>query len=646
MLHLRKYHQSSTRPASYKVTSLDEMRSRAFSSGDSRREVAVSWSEHEQKFGGSDQENTRNYARNGKAHRSTAANNNSNPDASTAEESMNTMDPYTTEIVRVLFGPTIGAVLADCSCTYKRTTGRLYVATNALCFYSNIFSSESKYIFWFAQMAEVTKIKNSGVCISMKTNANGTADNAHQQLLRHNFRSFRDRDAVYQIISRLRLASPSSAIAGIPKATRPPPGRATTFDAASLRLLFPESQEVVGGDADITSSRLLTKSLSSISESSSFNKWSKKPKVSRRGRKNHRRIRSQSVDSFDVRRRADTGGSGSTAEGGSDLDSSDDEGHPNDTCNNTDDICTSSRGEGDEVVEDPGRSWLELKEQRLKETVLDSINLSCSLDEFYEKFIANDCRHSFGSFQKSVIGDFELEVKEWEKSKDSTATNCSRRTITFRHPLKHKLGPKDASMEKRQQLHLISGHGILLKSCTYGKGFPAADAFHVEDMWIIESCNADADESGRRGSGVSMSVSFQIQYSKSTMFKKMIDVNTKQEYTQMYDKYMDMVTSALGGEEKPGAAVAEKKIEDETPKVVLETSTAETPLLRMITLFAIAMISIWVLAYYISVLRSRIASLEEQMGEMRQNMLVLQELMATANDNYSPSSEAPLLTLL
>lgn len=60
----------------------------------------------------------------------------------------------------------------------------------------------------------------------------------------------------------------------------------------------------------------------------------------------------------------------------------------------------------------------------------------------------------------------------------------------------------------------------------------------------------------------------------------------------------------------------------------------------------IAMMSILVLAYYVSVLGSRIASLEEQMGEMRQNMLVVQELMATANDNHSPSSEAPLLTLL
>lgn len=625
------------------------MRSRAFSSGDSRREVAVSWSENEQKFGGSDQENnsnTRN-ARNSKAPRSTAANN-SNSDASTVEETMNTTDLYTTEIVRVLFGPTIGAVLADYSCTYKRTTGRLYVATNALCFYSNLFSSESKYIFWFAEVADVTKIKSSGVCIGMRTNTNGTADNAQQQLLRHNFRSFRDRDAVYQIISRLRLASPSSAIAGIPKATRPPPGRATTFDAASLRLLFPESQEVhvAGGNVANTSSssRLLTKSLSSISESSSFNKWSKKPKVSRKGRKKHKRIRSQSVDSLDVRGRADTGESGSTAEDGSDLDSSDDEGHPND--NNTGDEYTSSRGEGDEVVDDPGQSWLNLKEQRLKETVLENIHLPCSLEIFYENFIANDCPHSFGSFQRSVIGDFELEVKKWEKSKDSTATKCSRRTITFRHPLKHKLGPKDASMEKRQQLHLIPGHGILLKTCTYGKGFPAADAFHVEDVWIIEPCNVDADESGRRGNGVSMSVFFQIQYSKSTIFKKMIDVNTKQEYTQMYDKYMHMVTSALGGETKPGAAVAEKKIEDETPKVILETSTAETPLLRMIILFAIAMMSILVLAYYISVLRSRIASLEEQMGEMRQNMLVLQELMASANDNHSPSSEAPLLTLL
>ena len=621
------------------------MRGRAFSSGDSRQEAAafVSWSDAErgQVFGGGDQ------GENGKASRSTAANNTTTTSSSSSSNThvstvgpMNATDLYTTEIVRALFGPTIGTVVADYSCTLKRTSGRLYIATNALCYYSNLFSSESKNILWFADMAEATKIKSSGICIGMKTNANGT--NSTGDAHRHNFRSFRDRDAVYQIICRLRSASPLSAIAGIPKTTRPPPGRAATFDAASLRLLFPESQEVpmVDGNAatSSSSSRLLTKSLSSISESSSFNKWPKKPKVSRRGLKKHRRIRSQSVDSFDLRRRADTGESGSTAEGGSDVESSEDEeGHSND--NDVGGDHTGSRGKGDEAVEEPGQQWMKLKELRLNETVLDAIHLPCSLMEFYEKFIANDCPHSFGSFQKSTIGDFELEVKNWEKNEEGSATNSRKRTITFRHPLKHKLGPKDASMEKRQQLHLIPGHGILLKSCTYGRGFPAADAFHVEDMWIIEPCNAE--ESG--SSGVSMSVLYSVSYSKSTMFKKLIDANTKQEYTQMYNKYMNMVISALG-ETKPGVTVAETS-EEEKPEVALEIP-AEAPLSKIIALFVVAMFSILALAYYISVLRSRVASLEEQMEEMRQNMMVLQQSVAAANDMHSSSSEAPLLTLI
>jgi len=649
------------------------MRTRAFSSGDSRLEVAaavggVSWSDHQsQAFGGnaSDQENTRTQnggvscsdhqsqafggnasdlentrTRNSKASRPTAANNNTSMGSNALTEPMNATDLYTTEIVRALFGPTIGAVVGDYSCTFKRTSGRLYMATNALCYYSNLFNSESKYVFWIADMAELTKIKGSGVCIGMKTNSNGTTGNAQQQL-QHSFRSFRDRDAVYQIICQLLSAFADSAIIGPPKTTRPPPGRAATFDASSLGLLFPESEAGADAATSYSSSRLLTKSLSSISETSSFNKWSKIPKASRKGRRKHRRIRSQSVDSsFDLRRRTDTGESGLTAEGGSasDVDSPEDEGQSNHDIGGDD---TYVQAEGNEMVEDSAHSWSKLKEGRLKEIVLDDIHLPCSLLEFHKFFIADDCSHSFASFQKSVIGDFELGVEKWEKD-NSVGTNSSKRTITFRHPLKHKLGPKDASMEKCQQLNLIPGHGIMLKSCTYGKGFPAADAFHVEDMWIIEPRNAD--ESSSPGSSVSMSVFFQIHYSKSTMFKKMIDTNTKQEYTQMYDKYKDMVASTLGGETKPSGAVA-AGIKDERSKPIVEDSTAETPLQRTIALFAIVILSILALAY-ISSLRSRVASLEQEMEEMRQNILLLQQSVTAANDIHSPPPKAPLLTLL
>ena len=182
----------------------------------------------------------------------------------------------------------------------------------------------------------------------------------------------------------------------------------------------------------------------------------------------------------------------------------------------------------------------------------------------------------------------------------------------------------------------------MLKSCTYGKGFPAADAFHVEDMWIIAPC--DANKSGHQGGGVTVSVLFQIHYSKSTMFKKMIDANTKKEYAQMYNKYTEMVESALGGETKP-SDVPSVKLEEENPnKLIKEAPPAEVPVLKIIALLAIVSLSVFALAYYVSILRSRVALMEEQMEEMRQKMALLQRSVASVNDMNSP--EAPLLTLL
>ena len=485
-------------------------------------------------------------------------------------------------------------------------------------------------------MVEARKIKSNGICIVMKATSGADAQQ-QQPLQQHNFRSFRDRDAVYQIIRRLHLASTDAEGVRVSNTSRPPPERAATFDASSLGLLFPDAQE--GGaagaaTASSSSSRRPTKSFSSISESSSFNKWPKKAKVSRRGRKKHRRIRSQSMDSFAFRSRTDTGESGSTVDG-SDVDSSDDEGQ---SASGDD---AYFRSKGDELVEDPAEHWSKLKEQRLKETVLDEIHLPCSLNEFYEKFVTDDCPHSFGSFQTSALGDFELEVDKWGKD-NGVATSSRTRTITFRHPLKHKLGPKDASMEKRQHLHFIPDYGIVLKSCTYGKGFPAADAFHVEDMWIIAPCNAN--KPGHQDGGVTMSVLFQIHYSKSTMFKKMIDSSTKQEYTLMYNKYTEMVASALRGETKPSDVLSVKPEEEKPNKLMKEAPSAEAPVLKIIALLAIVSLGVFALAYYVSILRSRVALMEEQMEEMRQKMALLQRSVASVNDMNSP--EAPLLTLL
>ncbi len=602
--------------------SIATMRARAFSSGDTRQEAAglnVSWSQDV--FGGtgtSDGEKENNLALSSSRADNDPSCTISDDDAAKPISGRNKANSaasaslYTTEIVRALFGPAIGSVVGDYSCSYKRNSGRLYLANNAICFYSNLFGSESKYILRLTEITRVSKIKNSGICVK---------DSAG---LDHNFRSFNDRDVVYDIIGRLhsaragssnnntsasrsdsRSTPASSSFGAFGAGAMAPSAQAATFvglalaDADALRKSYSDESGAIAsrGGTSVTD-RL--KSFSTLSDASQSMKWPKTRRNSKRRKKNHRRLRSKSVDTFDRISMSEF----DTAE--SESASSDHEMLSEEEQHHLDDMI-----EAPLAAEAPAQLWSTLTEKKLKETALDNVHLSCNLDSFHDKFLKDDAPFAFGKFQTSRIGDFELEVESWAECGEYSG---DKRVIKFRHPLKHKLGPSSAAMEKHQFCHFIRGHGLLLKSCTYGKGFPAADAFHVEDMWMIEP-----SDSG----GVTMTVLFQVHYSKSTMLKKLIDSNTKQEYTTMYTKYLDMVASALG-EKKAESAEAASVEEKNTSLAATEavSTPARTPFLHydviIISLVVVAM------AYYISMLRSRVQYLEEQMDDMKQAFLQMQ----------------------
>ena len=61
-----------------------------------------------------------------------------NDAASSSESSTKAQQAYTTEIVKALFGRdgSSGVVVGNYSCSFQRQSGRLYVSTDALFFYS------------------------------------------------------------------------------------------------------------------------------------------------------------------------------------------------------------------------------------------------------------------------------------------------------------------------------------------------------------------------------------------------------------------------------------------------------------------------------------------------------------------------------
>ena len=68
----------------------------------------------------------------------------SSPARAPVNSSSSSKQAYTTEIVKALFGGAVGEVILDCSCSFQRQAGRLYIANKGLYFYSNLFGFEKK----------------------------------------------------------------------------------------------------------------------------------------------------------------------------------------------------------------------------------------------------------------------------------------------------------------------------------------------------------------------------------------------------------------------------------------------------------------------------------------------------------------------
>ena len=103
--------------------------------------------------------------------------------------STNSKQAYTTEIVKALGGPA-GDVVQDVPCSYQRQTGRLYVSTDGLFFYSNLFGFEKRIRLNYDQASEITKVRTTTLLVR-------TVEGEE-----YAFRSFDNRELVLETIRR------------------------------------------------------------------------------------------------------------------------------------------------------------------------------------------------------------------------------------------------------------------------------------------------------------------------------------------------------------------------------------------------------------------------------------------------------------
>lgn len=94
-------------------------------------------------------------------------------------------------VVLALFGPSVGPCVGDYSTTYFRANGRLYAASQAILFYSNLFGFERRLCLRFSDIERIEIYRSTSIKISMVDCED------------HIFRKFTNRERVLQVLNDL-----------------------------------------------------------------------------------------------------------------------------------------------------------------------------------------------------------------------------------------------------------------------------------------------------------------------------------------------------------------------------------------------------------------------------------------------------------
>jgi hypothetical protein len=96
-----------------------------------------------------------------------------------------------TEIIHSIFDRSVGSCYAGFSCSYNRQHGRLYVAKNAVLFYSNMFGFERQLCMFLTEVTEIKIYRSTSIWVSMMDG---------EEFI---FKSLSDRERVVALVVRL-----------------------------------------------------------------------------------------------------------------------------------------------------------------------------------------------------------------------------------------------------------------------------------------------------------------------------------------------------------------------------------------------------------------------------------------------------------
>jgi len=208
------------------------------------------------------------------------------------------------------------------------------------------------------------------------------------------------------------------------------------------------------------------------------------------------------------------------------------------------------------------------KKDKFPEVAIERLALPLSVEEFTNYVIEDDAAHSIGKFMRD-IGELEVNTTPWKQPQTPDASKPTTRTIHYTHPVNAPMAPPRAKARKHQSLHKFGNVGLCVETCTVVEEVPMADCFVVNDrLWVRE---AEGENEG-----CVVSVTFQIKFVKGTMFRRIIETQTRKEYVSYYDQFASMIRSLKSPSASEEGALVEVAMELEEATLELEERISVT----------------------------------------------------------------------
>jgi VAD1 Analog of StAR-related lipid transfer domain len=179
---------------------------------------------------------------------------------------------------------------------------------------------------------------------------------------------------------------------------------------------------------------------------------------------------------------------------------------------------------------------------------------NCSLDQFVDLFVKNQADYSIAKYLQGR-GDSELQETEWTTTTstiddgDSNINTANQtRMVHYMHPVNVPMAPPQAGARKEQAFCRYGDYGLVIETRTYVRDVPMTDCFYVVDRIRVEPNNYNNASSNKKNNNnesssaageaalpsVLVSMEFQIDFVKSTMFRGIISKTTSSEFKSFF----------------------------------------------------------------------------------------------------------------